>query len=330
MMHRFIRRTESLLSSSSSETRAPSMVISDLWLQSSNGHSLSTFANADQGLLQAPIDSPPVFPSLEEASLIPNSTDYQRHSTNQYPFKSGTSKSSINNPKLLATIQEAIRRLILPELDELKEEQKIQTQRGRLKRATNPSNLPTSSVSREGFEDSSIIEDHKPYRERIKERHVPDVAAGALLRAPVLFMPNPSPHKLPPGPLSPRKVGSKAPAISTESWKPAEGRVKQFDICDSREENVLTEDAHFERLAPGPKWPYSSRLSLRRASITSIKTRADGDSDRDSKINLPSQSDGEGPWYNTIKRQPTLNKRSYLARWDEYLMRHETSHGETL
>ncbi|EFQ97902.1 hypothetical protein MGYG_00939 [Nannizzia gypsea CBS 118893] len=42
----------------------------------------------------------------------------------QYSFKSGTSRSSLNNPKLLETVEDAIRRLILPELKELKKDQK--------------------------------------------------------------------------------------------------------------------------------------------------------------------------------------------------------------
>ncbi|RKF58620.1 hypothetical protein GcC1_181023 [Golovinomyces cichoracearum] len=40
-----------------------------------------------------------------------------------YSFRSATSKSSLNNPKLLETVEDAIRRLILPELSALKREQ---------------------------------------------------------------------------------------------------------------------------------------------------------------------------------------------------------------
>jgi hypothetical protein len=46
-------------------------------------------------------------------------------------FRSGTSKSSINNPKLLETVEDAIRRLILPELTALKREQSKHAQRDR-------------------------------------------------------------------------------------------------------------------------------------------------------------------------------------------------------
>ncbi|KAK2858502.1 hypothetical protein FQN49_004671 [Arthroderma sp. PD_2] len=42
----------------------------------------------------------------------------------QFSFRSGTSRSSLNNPKLLETVEDAIRRLILPELKELKKDQK--------------------------------------------------------------------------------------------------------------------------------------------------------------------------------------------------------------
>ncbi|KAI4268629.1 MAG: hypothetical protein LQ337_007729 [Flavoplaca oasis] len=53
----------------------------------------------------------------------------KRRSGDQYSFRSSTSKSSINNPKLLETVEDAIRRLILPELTTLKQEQKMQQNR---------------------------------------------------------------------------------------------------------------------------------------------------------------------------------------------------------
>ena len=48
----------------------------------------------------------------------------------QYSIRSGTSKSSINaNPKLLETVENAIRRLIMPEIETLKQEQRMQESR---------------------------------------------------------------------------------------------------------------------------------------------------------------------------------------------------------
>ena len=64
---------------------------------------------------------------LTESQLSP-----KRQSGDQYSFRSGTSKSSINaNPRLLETVENAIRRLIMPELENLKQEQKMQKSRHR-------------------------------------------------------------------------------------------------------------------------------------------------------------------------------------------------------
>lgn len=52
-------------------------------------------------------------------------------SGDQQSIRSGTSKSSINNPRLLETVEDAIRRLILPELTALKHEQKTQGNRAK-------------------------------------------------------------------------------------------------------------------------------------------------------------------------------------------------------
>ena len=63
-------------------------------------------------------------PSAAESSLLSNSqVSTKRKSGDQYSYKSGTSTSSLNNPKLLQTVEDAIRRLILPELTQLKHEQ---------------------------------------------------------------------------------------------------------------------------------------------------------------------------------------------------------------
>ena len=67
-----------------------------------------------------------------DSSILTNSQlSSRRKSGDQYSFRSGTSKSSINNPKLLETVEDAIRRLILPELTTLKQEQKMQQNRNK-------------------------------------------------------------------------------------------------------------------------------------------------------------------------------------------------------
>ncbi|MCJ1383795.1 hypothetical protein MMC17_006909 [Xylographa soralifera] len=71
-------------------------------------------------------------PSAAESSQLTTSQmSDKRRSGDQYSFRSGTSKSSINNPKLLETVEDAIRRLILPELTALKIEQKTQQNRSK-------------------------------------------------------------------------------------------------------------------------------------------------------------------------------------------------------
>jgi hypothetical protein len=85
-----------------------------------------------------------------ESSLVSNSLlSANRKSADQHSFRSGTSKSSINNPKLLETVEDAIRRLILPELKELKKDQKSASNRYKFDRDIEASNTSGSSVSRE-------------------------------------------------------------------------------------------------------------------------------------------------------------------------------------
>jgi hypothetical protein len=66
-----------------------------------------------------------------ESSLLSTSAVSRK---SDYSARSGASKSSINNPKLLETVEDAIRRLILPELKELKKDQKVMTNTGKFER----------------------------------------------------------------------------------------------------------------------------------------------------------------------------------------------------
>ncbi|KAB5554516.1 hypothetical protein GE09DRAFT_130956 [Coniochaeta sp. 2T2.1] len=59
-----------------------------------------------------------------DTSILSSNMSASHRSYDQHSVRSGTSKvSSINNPKLLETVEDAIRRLILPELNALKREQ---------------------------------------------------------------------------------------------------------------------------------------------------------------------------------------------------------------
>ena len=88
-------------------------------------------------------------PSGAESSLLSTSQfSPKRKSGDQYSFRSGTSKSSLNNPKLLETVEDAIRRLILPELTALKHEQRTQQNRRKFEESNRDSIVSGSSLSR--------------------------------------------------------------------------------------------------------------------------------------------------------------------------------------
>lgn len=62
--------------------------------------------------------------SAADSSVVSSALAPSHRSVDQHSIRSGASKaSSINNPKLLETVEDAIRRLILPELNALKREQ---------------------------------------------------------------------------------------------------------------------------------------------------------------------------------------------------------------
>ena len=83
-----------------------------------------------------------------ESSLLASQLSPSRKSGDQYSSKSDVSKSSINNPKLLATVEDAIRRLILPELTTLKQEQKMHQNRSQFERDNRDSIGSSSNVAR--------------------------------------------------------------------------------------------------------------------------------------------------------------------------------------
>ena len=82
-----------------------------------------------------------------ESNLL--SSNVHRRSGDAHSVKSGISAtSSINNPKLLQTVEDAIKRLILPELEALKEEQRTQQNRNKFERISRDSafeSVPSAS-----------------------------------------------------------------------------------------------------------------------------------------------------------------------------------------
>ncbi|KAK2591434.1 hypothetical protein QQS21_010874 [Conoideocrella luteorostrata] len=117
-------RTSSVSEHAEDETRSPRR-------RSSRGHQESNISAVDS--------------SVVSSHLTPSHRSRDTHS-----IRSGASRSSINNPKLLETVEDAIRRLILPELSALKREQsKREGRRGSF----------TSSATSVSKEDISI--DHR-------------------------------------------------------------------------------------------------------------------------------------------------------------------------
>lgn len=84
---------------------------------------------------------------LDEEMATPDSSllGTSAVSGNQFSVRSGASnKSSINNPRLLETVEDAIRRLILPELKELKKDQKVIHNTSKFERDLNASSYSSA------------------------------------------------------------------------------------------------------------------------------------------------------------------------------------------
>ncbi|KAF3388855.1 hypothetical protein F1880_004279 [Penicillium rolfsii] len=90
-----------------------------------------------------------MIPSPESSLLSTSAVSSNRKSGDQYSIRSGASKSSINNPKLLETVEDAIRRLILPELKELKKDQKVLKNTNRFERERDMMTNYSSTSSRD-------------------------------------------------------------------------------------------------------------------------------------------------------------------------------------
>ncbi|EXJ95712.1 hypothetical protein A1O1_00835 [Capronia coronata CBS 617.96] len=89
-------------------------------------------------------------PSATASSLVSGSNlSSEPGPMDQRSVRSGASNVSItNNPKLLQTVEDAIRRLILPELNEIKRDQR-HSHRSRPDKASDPSDISTSTISHE-------------------------------------------------------------------------------------------------------------------------------------------------------------------------------------
>lgn len=110
-----------------------------------------------------------------EPSLLSNSAlSSQQKGGDQHSVQSGTTKSSLNNPKLLDTVEDAIRRLILPELKEMKKDQKVHANRAKFDRDTNTSHASGSTASKATASKDELgrrLSKHSSAPEVAKRRH---------------------------------------------------------------------------------------------------------------------------------------------------------------
>ncbi|KAF3043581.1 hypothetical protein E8E11_002167 [Didymella keratinophila] len=116
------------------------------------GEEISTISGTDSSLLSSNADRKSAVPSV----------------------RSGVSTtSSINNPKLLATVEDAIRRLILPELNALKEENRTSKNRDKFERMSRDSGATYETVETTSSRDPSTS------RRRVsKSSSTPNITGG--------------------------------------------------------------------------------------------------------------------------------------------------------
>lgn len=109
-------------------------------------------------------------PSIESSLLSGSNVSSRHKSGDAISFRSNTSKSSLNNTKFLETVEDAIRRLILPELKELKKDQKVSDNKLKFERDTVESGSGVSSKD-------------VPQRRLSKHSSAPDVSKSSLFVA---------------------------------------------------------------------------------------------------------------------------------------------------
>jgi hypothetical protein len=109
-------------------------------------------------------------PSVESSLLSGSNVSSRHKSGDAISFRSNTSKSSLNNTKFLETVEDAIRRLILPELKELKKDQKVSDNKSKFERDTMESGSGVSSKD-------------VPKRRLSKHSSAPDVSKSSLFVA---------------------------------------------------------------------------------------------------------------------------------------------------
>ncbi|KAF7544827.1 hypothetical protein G7046_g9703 [Stylonectria norvegica] len=105
-----------------------------------------------------------------DSSVLSSNLSPSHRSADTRSTRSGASKSSINNPKLLETVEDAIRRLILPELSALKRESSKREGRRVSGSLTSSGTSASRSVSREDVSQSQDRRRSSGQRSETRER----------------------------------------------------------------------------------------------------------------------------------------------------------------
>ncbi|KAH6891366.1 hypothetical protein B0T10DRAFT_560611 [Thelonectria olida] len=157
------RKRRSKSRTSSVSERGPDDVKSTRSRRSSRSHPESTISAADSSVLSS--------------HLTPSHRSVDTHST-----RSGVSKSSINNPKLLETVEDAIRRLILPELSALKREQSKRETRDNRRNSFTSTATSVSEATPDRRRSSGQRSDQKDRRNREARHDYGDVSPLSVSR----------------------------------------------------------------------------------------------------------------------------------------------------
>ena len=99
----------------------------------------------------------------------------RRESGNQYSFRSRKLKIPISgNPRLLETVESVIRRLIMPGLETLKQEQKVQQSRQEYDRGRSSDSPFDRRLERAISVETVMSDEEESFRRRSKEHHLKD------------------------------------------------------------------------------------------------------------------------------------------------------------
>ncbi|ROW10004.1 hypothetical protein VPNG_06568 [Cytospora leucostoma] len=220
-----------------------------------------------------------------DSSVISSAISHSHRSMDASSMRSGASRSSINNPKLLETVEDAIRRLILPELSAIKREQS--------KRESRQASLSSTTGSRDDLANdrrqSGYSSKSRENLARGKDRRDRE-ARHELIESPAPSVDpdsvDESLHEIEAVPRSNDKMQATTPGatVGTTATAPKENspaiareqRRRRRAEAKTRANEIYGEDKE-EHSAPAPPMPLLSEINTSEVTRTSILT---ADTDR--------------------------------------------------